>query len=151
VAAGDPGPELATVRVWLLDTGSLVAYLDGSDPAHESVASRLDAFTGRLATTSAVVTEAMHFVSHAREGPRLLAEFLSASDAEVADFCRPAELAIAAALMERYSDVPMDFADATLVLLAEALSVRDVLTLDRRGFSAYRTRGGRALRLVLDH
>ncbi len=44
----------------------------------------------------------------------------------------------------------MDFADATLVLLAEALDARDVLTLDRRGFAAYRTRMGRAMRLVLD-
>jgi hypothetical protein len=39
-------------------------------------------------------------------------------------------------------------ADATL-LLAEALEVREVLTLDARGFSTYRTRNGRALRLVL--
>jgi predicted nucleic acid-binding protein len=37
--------------------------------------------------------------------------------------------------MERYSDTPMDFADATLVLLAQALRVYEVLTLDRRGFS----------------
>mgnify|MGYP003519719854 CR=1 FL=1 len=32
----------------------------------------------------------------------------------------------------------MDYADATLVLLAEALNVNEILTLDRRGFSAYR-------------
>jgi predicted nucleic acid-binding protein len=41
------------------------------------------------------------------------------------------------------------FADATLVLVAEALGLHDILTLDRRGFSAYRTRPGRAFRLVL--
>jgi predicted nucleic acid-binding protein len=56
----------------------------------------------------------------------------------------------AVALMENYSDTPMDFAHATLVLLVEALDARDVLTLDRRGFAAYRTRKGRAMRLVLD-
>jgi predicted nucleic acid-binding protein len=44
----------------------------------------------------------------------------------------------------------MDFADATLVLLAEALGVRDILTLDRRGFSTYRTRPRGGFRLVLD-
>jgi hypothetical protein len=52
--------------------------------------------------------------------------------------------------MEKYDDTPMDFADATLVLLAEALQVRDVLTLDRRGFSTYRTTKRHAFRLVLD-
>jgi predicted nucleic acid-binding protein len=44
----------------------------------------------------------------------------------------------------------MDFADATIMLLAEALRVTDVLTLDRRGFRTYRTRAGKSLRLVLD-
>ena len=52
--------------------------------------------------------------------------------------------------MQKYADTPMDFADATLVLLAEALDLRDVLTLDRRGFSTYRTRRRRSLGLVLD-
>jgi len=63
---------------------------------------------------------------------------------------RPPELDAAVALMEKYADTPMDFADATLVLLAEALDVHDILTLDRSGFSTFRTRPGRALRLVLD-
>lgn len=44
----------------------------------------------------------------------------------------------------------MDYADGTLVLLADALGVPDVLTLDRRGFSTYRTNRNRPLRLVLD-
>lgn len=52
--------------------------------------------------------------------------------------------------MKKYADTPMDFADATLLLLAEALKVKNVLTLDRRGFSAFRTRRNRGLRNVLD-
>jgi len=40
-----------------------VAYLDRRDGAHAIVAACLDTFTGRLITTSAVITEAMHFVS----------------------------------------------------------------------------------------
>jgi predicted nucleic acid-binding protein len=53
-------------------------------------------------------------------------------------------------LMEKYRDVPMDFADATLVLLAEGPDLREIPTLDRRGFAAYRTRPGRPFDLVLD-
>jgi predicted nucleic acid-binding protein len=52
--------------------------------------------------------------------------------------------------MERYSDTPMNYTDATLVLLAEALHVYDVLTLDRRGFSTYRAARGKAFRLTLE-
>jgi len=43
----------------------------------------------------------------------------------------------------------MDYADATLVRLAGEVGVNNVLTLDRRGFSTYRTAKGRAFRLAL--
>jgi hypothetical protein len=133
-----------------VDTGPLVAYLDARDPAHDDVCGHWDDFTGRLVTTSAVITEAMYFVSSSRAGPRLLAELAAESAMETYDLTSPAELLEAANLMEKYADTPMDFADATLILMAEALELTEVFTLDRRGFSTYRTRDGRALELVLD-
>ena len=138
------------MNAWLVDTGPLIAYLDANDPGHAEVAARLDTFGGQLITTSAVMTEAMHFVVMGRNGPHLLAEFVVASAMEVYDLSRPPELLEAVALMEKYADIPMDFADATLVLLAEGLNVHRILTLDRRGFSSYRTRRRRHLQLVLD-
>ena len=138
------------MRTWLLDTGPLVAYLDTNDPDHGTVAKCLDEFAGQLATSGAVVTEAMHFVRPSHDGPRVLAEFVGATGMQVYDLCQPPELHEAAKLMEKYSDTPMDFADATLVLLAEALSAHQILTLDRRGFSTYRTRRRQHFRLVLD-
>jgi predicted nucleic acid-binding protein len=137
------------VKTWLLDTGPLIAYLDAVDPAHAAVAERLDGFTGQLVTTGAVLTEAMHFVSGTVGGAKLLADFATASSLRVYDLCQPPELHPAAALMDRYADTPMDFADATLLLLAEGLQVEEILTLDRRGFSTFRTRMGKALRQVL--
>jgi len=43
--------------------------------------------------------------------------------------------------MEKYKDVPMDFADATLVVLAEETGINEMLTLDSKGFNAYRIHG----------
>ncbi|MFM7903933.1 MAG: DNA-binding protein, partial [Microcystis sp.] len=40
--------------------------------------------------------------------------------------------------MERYEDIPMDLADASLVVLAENLGHGRILTSDRRDFSIYR-------------
>jgi uncharacterized protein len=137
------------VKTWLIDTGPLVAYLDAGDDAHDDVAESLSAFSGRLATTGAVITEAMHFVSDAADGPELLAEFAVASAMEIYDLCQPPEIRAAARLMKKYADTPMDFADATIVLLAEALGVREILTLDRRGFGVFRDRRNRAFDLVL--
>lgn len=138
------------MRTWIVDTGPLVAYLDGSDTAHEIVARRWDAFAGRLVTTSAVVTEAMYFVGGTPGGPGELAELVAHSAIEVYDLCGAQELREAVRLMERFADTPMDFADATLLLLAEALDVHDILTLDRRGFAVYRTRENRPLQNMLD-
>ena len=137
------------MKAWLLDTGALVAYLNARDREHSAVAAALDAYRGRLVTSSAVITEAMHLLAAAANGPVLLAAFVAESGLEVYDLCQPADLADAAALMAKYADTPMDFADATLLLLAEHLSLRELATLDRRGFTVYRTRQGKALKLVL--
>lgn len=138
------------MTVWLLDTGPLVAYLNAADPAHQGVGDALDGFAGQLCTTGAVVTEAMHFVAGSRSGPRLLSEFVTSARIRVFDFAQPSALRACATLMEKYADTPMDYADATLVLLAEQMKCSDVATLDRRGFSTYRAAGNRGFRLVLD-
>lgn len=138
------------MRAWLLDTGPLVAYLNASEKGHAEVGARLDSFTGELFTTSAVITESMHFLSGYREGPALLAELVAQSGIHVHDFCGAAELTEAARRMAKYADIPMDFADATLVLLAERIGVFDLVTLDRRGFSVFRSATGKSFSLVLD-
>jgi predicted nucleic acid-binding protein len=137
------------VRSLLIDTGPIVAYLDAKERTHIEVSKVLDSFSGQLITTSAVITETMHFVSEVQTGPRLLADFVLASDMHITDFAQPLELRQAADLMEKYSDVPMDYADATLVLLAERLDAYDILTLDRRGFSVYRTSRKQSLNQIL--
>jgi predicted nucleic acid-binding protein len=136
------------LSTWLVDTGPLIAYINRRDPLHRAVSARLEQFTGQLATTSAVVTEAMYFLSGVAGGPVSFAELLVASGVRIAELSDPAAVLAAAHLMAKYSDTPMDFADATLVLLADAVGVLDILTLDRRGFSTYRTEKGKGFRLV---
>lgn len=137
------------MRTWLIDTGPLVAYLNRTDPMHESVVERLDGFTGQLVTTAAVVTEVMYFLSDTADGPLSFAELLVASEIRIAESVQPPQVITAAKLMAKYADTPMDFADATLVLLADEVGVADIATLDTRGFSTYRTSRGKAFRLVL--
>ena len=139
------------MKVWLLDTRPLVAYLDRRDSAHVAVAGCLDAFTGRLVTTSAVITEAMHFVNDSSEGAEALVSFVHAVGLLVYECTHPLQLNDAVRLMGKYSDTPMDFADATLVMLADELDTTEILTLDRRGFSTFRTSRGKSFKLVLDN
>jgi predicted nucleic acid-binding protein len=139
------------MKTCLIDTGPFVAYLNRNDPAHQRVAASLDNFKGQLVTTSAVVTEAMYFVSELGNGPISFAKFLAGSGVRVAESTQPGQVLDAAELMNRYSDTPMDFADATLVLLAEEVGVTEIFTLDRRGFSTYKTPKGKAFRLAITY
>jgi hypothetical protein len=137
------------MKIRLIDTGPFVAYLNRRDPAHQSISTVIDGFKGQLATTSTVVGEVMYFVSEFASGPKAFVKLLLASRIQIADFTQPRQLAVAVELMAKYSGIPMDFADATLVLLAEELGISEIVTLDRRGFSTYRTSTGRAFRLFV--
>jgi uncharacterized protein len=54
-------------------------------------------------------------------------------------------------LMERYADLPMDLANASLVVLAEHLEHGQILTVDRRDFSTYRWKNSNPFQnLLLD-
>ena len=130
----------------LLDTGPIVATLNASDQWHRSCAGAVSELIERCVTTEAVVTEACHMVGRGRARASLVLDFLLDADVPILSLDRPA-MRHAARLMDRYATVPMDFADAALVTLADALQIGTVLTTDRRGFHAYRPASGRAFRI----
>lgn len=130
----------------LLDTGVLVAFLHRDDAAHEACAATLREFRGTLLSTEAVLTESVYLLGRVAGGPEACLEFFIRGGAVLVPSSR-ASLARCKELMRKYADVPADFADATLVALAEEMGAFTVYTLDRRGFSAYRGDGGEAFEI----
>jgi hypothetical protein len=116
---------------------------------HARSAEFIDGFTGTMTTTGAVISEVMYFVSESTNGAISFAQLLLDSEIRVEDCAQPEAVLEAAKLMTKYAGTPMDFADATLVLLADQIEVTEILTLDRKGFSTYRTPKGKAFRLAL--
>lgn len=104
-------------------------------------------WNGPVVTTEAVLTETLHLVGPDWRAQQLCLEFFFRG-AFLLVPTSLAELRRIGALMERYRNVPMDFADATLVALGEALQTDSVFTLDRRGFSVYRLQGRKPFRLI---
>lgn len=90
----------------------------------------------------------MYLLGGDSRGPRRLAEFVQAAGVHIFESTQPTQLLAAVSLMEKYADTPMDFADATLVLLSEEAGTNEILTLDRKGFTTFRTRKGKAFRIV---
>lgn len=121
----------------LLDTGPLVAILHRDDRHHRRCVEAFESFRGHLLSTEAVLTEAMHLLGRISGGQQECLEFFIRGGATIVPATR-VSLRRCQTLMAQYRDVPMDFADATLVALAEDVEAREVFTLDRRGFEVYR-------------
>ena len=131
----------------LLDTGAFVALADRSERRHADCVAVLEGWRGSIVTTEAVLTETLHLVGPRWQAQKLCLEFVLRG-AFVLIPSSPESLRRASVLMEKYRNVPMDYADATLVALGEELKIDRVFTLDHRGFSAYRLNQRKAFQLV---
>ena len=131
----------------LLDTGAFVALVDRSERRHADCVAVLEGWSGRIVTTEAILTETLHLVGPRWQPQKACLEFLLRGAFLMVPPSQ-ASLKRVSVLMEKYRDVPMDYADATLVALGEELGTDLVFTLDRRGFSAYRLNQRKTFRLV---
>ena len=130
----------------LLDTSALVSLLDRSQSHHRACASFFKRWTRPVLTTEAVLTESTHLLGRARGGALAPLRFVLEGGAVLVPGSTEA-LERAEAIMRRYLDVEIDYADATLVVLAEDAGTEHVFTLDRRDFSALRWRGKRTFQV----
>ena len=137
----------APAQDFLIDAGPLVAIINSGDRQHESCLAAVTGLKGRLLTTEAVITEALYLLEGSRPAIRAcLGMVLDGTLAVQAMSAHRWERALA--LMDKYADLPMDYADATLVVLAEDLGVSAILTLDRRDFGVYRIAGTGAFHIL---
>ena len=130
----------------ILDTGPLVAVLDQGDPHHRACVDLWPEIAERCITSDAVVTEATHLVGRAG-ALSLPLELLLAARIPVISIEHEAQ-EHAVRLMRRYGHLPMDYADATLVIIADMIRSSMVFTLDKRGFQTYRRGSGEAFTLL---
>jgi predicted nucleic acid-binding protein len=134
------------VRSVVVDSGFLIGLFDETDPLHTRCREFLKDYRGRFVTTEAVLTEALALLAP-RQQLRCLEWLGDASRAYLLTVDRePLDFGSIEKLARKYSDQPMDFADASVVLLATRLGVREILTADRRDFATYRL--GRRTRFI---
>lgn len=132
----------------LLDTGALVSLLDRSQRHHRQFVDFFDAWTGQVVTTEAVLTESTHLLGRIAGGATACLDFVLSGGALLVP-ATANSIRRARELMHRYADCPMDFADATLVVLAEDLGTTAVLTTDQRDFSIYRIGGRKRFKVYI--
>jgi predicted nucleic acid-binding protein len=134
----------------LVDTGAVVALVNRADRYHAPAVDWFRGFRGQLLTTDAVITETAYVLAASPAHQRAaLIWFERARSAGLLRVEPVVDYAALAAIIARYPALPCDYADATLIALAESAGVIAVATLDQRGFSVYRVRGRKRFRIVL--
>lgn len=123
----------------IVDTGFLFALVDRRDAWHERATAQMHTAAEGWITTWPVLTECCHLFQR-----HLGTDFAVDLMADVADHgievweMPSGALHRIPPLMRRYAALPMDLADASLVLLAEHLGHGRILSTDQRDFGVYR-------------
>ncbi len=131
----------------LIDAGPIIALFTTNDRHHEAVTEYLKAYRGTLTTNWPVITEASHMLSYDVRAQLALLKWIERGALQIQEISGEA-IGRIAQLMEKYSDLPMDLADATLVLVAETSGIREIMTIDSH-FNSYRTVDRKSIRNVL--
>ncbi|MBW0435459.1 PIN domain-containing protein [Leptospira yasudae] len=130
----------------IIDTGPIVAFFDESDIYCNDIRSFLKDFKGRLFTTLAIVTEVSYLLSDNKKTQNSFIEWIKDGAITILNQDND-HFPLIHHYMEKYSDRPMDFADASLVSLSKIYGIKDILTLDS-DFLFYKTKKGKALNII---
>ena len=124
----------------LADSGFWIALGNRRDRHHAAALAALDRHSAEgFVSTWPVLTEVTHLLS-ARVSVTQCLAFVDSIARGACEIPEPGSDALfrAHALMSRYRDLPMDLADASLVILAEDLGESRILSSDQRDFEGYR-------------
>jgi len=130
----------------LIDAGPLIALFDSGDKHHEPVKAFIKGRSFRFVSTLAVFTEVSHMLDFSAKAQQDFYEWVMHKGVIISDIHQN-DMHRVAALTAKYADLPMDFADATLVITSEKTGIREIISLDK-DFDIYRLPGKERIRNV---
>ncbi len=130
-----------------IDSGPLIALFDKNDKYHNKVLAFLKSYDGKLITTWAVVTEVTHMLSFNLKVQIDFLRWIDRGGLEVIEITDK-DLEKIIHFMEKYTNIPMDLADGSLLVVAQNLQIRDIVSIDS-DYDIYRTIKKEPLRNLL--
>ena len=130
----------------LIDAGPLIALFDSSDRYHRGIKAFLKKKHYRYISTLAVFTEVSHMLDFSVHAQHDFYEWIMCKGVYISDINQN-DMPRIVQLTEQYADLPMDFADATLVVTAEKTGIREIISLDK-DFDVYRLPGKEKVRNI---
>ena len=125
------------MRNTLVDAGPLIALFNGRDSYHRIAVDFFKEYNGLLTTSWPVFTEVSHMLDFNIQAQIDFLRWIQAGALQVENIL-DADLDRIIRLSKKYSDVPMDLADASLVAVSERLRIREIITIDS-DYYIYRT------------
>ena len=120
----------------LIDAGPLIALFDRDDKYHTSIVEFIKNTNYRFISTTAVLTETMYMLDFNTAVQLSFLEWVMKEGVIIHEI-KQSNIKRIIDLTKKYSDRPMDFADATLVIAAEERGIRQIISIDS-DFDIYR-------------
>jgi len=133
----------------LVDAGPLIALFDKDDFYHKSIKKFMSANNFKLITTTAVITETSHMLDFNIQTQIDFLKWINDKGIIIYDI-QQKDMQRIIELSTKYSDIPMDFADATLVLAAEQTGIHKIISVDS-DFEIYRLPGKERIENIFKH
>jgi len=120
----------------IMDTGPWVALIDRRESRHGECVEWLRQFEGEIYSSEAVLTEVLSLLNFSPKAQSAAIDFVLRGAITMVPSSLNS-LKRVKSLMEKYKDISMDYADATLVSLAEDIAIQHIVTFDSH-FDIYR-------------
>jgi uncharacterized protein len=113
----------------LIDAGPIIALFDKDDKFHGSIKEFLKGYEGFLYTTWPVITEVLHMLDFSVDTQINFLKWIKRGALDVKQI-NTEDISRIIDLSEKYSDVPMDFADASLIIVSESENIKEIISID---------------------
>lgn len=123
----------------LIDAGPIIALFDKDDTYHKAVMTFMKGKGFKFITTMPVITEVSHMLDFSIEAQLAFLEWIMKEGVIIHDV-KQGDISRIVELVKKYKDLPMDFADATLVVAAEQTGIKNIVSIDS-DFDIYRLPG----------
>ena len=121
----------------IIDSGPLIALFDKDDKYHLKLLDFMKSFNGELITTWSVVTEVTHMLSFNISVQLNFLKWIELGAITIYQI-EQSELTNIIKMIQKYSDIPMDLADSTLMYVAQKENIKNIISIDS-DFDIYRT------------
>ncbi len=136
------------MKTSLIDAGPIIALFDNSDQYHNTVLSFIEEYRAGLITTWPVLTEVCYMLDFNRNTQIDFLDWIIAGGLDIYNI-QKWQIGGIKDWFSRYSDLPADLADCTLMEVAETENIDSIITLDR-DFSVYKLNSGKYLRNLIE-